>query len=114
MVGLWATVTPADSSVPPADADKCADLRKRLGSVDPTEGADKSAAKVDGEEVRTLEVTWDEQDVRDKSWRDACAFSSAESFSDFPLEGPITTLDPSKHMQRFGGDPANWMLQFAR
>ena len=114
MVRLWATLKPADSGDPPADADKGADLRKRLGLADPTDGANKSAAKVDDEEVRTLEVTWDEQDVRYKSWRDACALSSVESFSDFTLEGPITTLDLSKHMQRFGGDPANWMLQFAR
>ena len=90
------------------------DLRKRLG-LDAS-GVDGKVDKNedDDEDVRTLPVTWDEQSVRYKAWRDVCAGSVVHTWSDFPLEGPVTSLDLSKHMQKFGGDPSNWMLQSAR
>ena len=89
------------------------DFRERLGLGDAKKDGPVKAEEED-DEVRTLDVTWDDESVRYKNWRDTCAASQVHTFSDFPLEGPITTLDLAKHMQKFGGDPSNWMMQFAR
>ena len=85
-------------------------LRKKLGLED--DGEDPPAGEeADGDDdVRTLTVNYDDQDVWYKAWREVCAQSRLHTYPDFPLEGPASCLDLCKHMHRFGGDPANWML----
>ena len=65
-----------------------------------------------GDDVRTLGVSWDEQGVRYKPWRDVCGGGKVYQYKDFPLDGPITALDLGKHMQRYGGSPKGWMMEF--
>ena len=89
-------------------------LREKLGLPTEDDAPEDGPPAEEDDEVRTLAVSYDDQDVRYKQWRDACAQSRVHQYPDFPLDGPVTALDLSKHMQRFGGDPANWMLQFCR
>ena len=117
MAKQWSSLSPgapAEPSVVDTPVGGGKDLRERLGLGGAEAAQDSPSVADDGEEARTLDVTWDDQGVRFKGWRDVCSQSRVHSFADFPLEGPVTLLDLGKHMQRFGGDPANWMLQFAR
>ena len=107
---------PADSGGDDGKGGDCKDgagkdLRRRLSLDDPTKPPDSKSA-AEEEDAHVLEIDWEDKSVRYKSWRDACSQSQVLRFADFPLEGPVTSVDLAMHMQRLGGDPANWMLQF--
>ena len=65
------------------------------------------------QDVRVLDVCWDEQGGRYREWRTATAESSQEHFTDAPTEGPPTALHMAKVMQRVG-DPKLWLERFLR
>ena len=88
------------------------DLWRRLERSE-SENAAASAPNVEAE-VRTLWVDYDEQGERHKSWRKVVQESTSESWGDSPLEGPATMLHLAKHYERHGGDPRQWLQQWAR
>ena len=113
--GLWSsddsTSEKGGEELPKGDAKS---LRKKLGLEDDGDDPPPGEEADGDDDVRTLTVNYDDQDVRYKAWREVCAQSRVHTYPDFPLEGPVSCLDLCKHMHRFGGDPANWMLQFTR
>ena len=68
----------------------------------------------DGDDVRALWVLYDEQGERHREWRGVVQESATHSFTDWPYQGPQSTLHISKHMQRHGGDPKLWMQIWMR
>ena len=108
---LWSKPDSGEEEKPKGDAKS---LRKKLGLDDDVDAPAPAGDLDEEEDVRTLKVDYDDQDVRYKAWREVCSQSRVHTYPDFPLDGPISCLDLCKHMHRFGGDPANWMLQFTR
>eukprot|EP00435_Cladocopium_sp_Y103_P027188 s335_g6.t1 len=82
------------------------------------EVADSKKDKVLSEEVhedaRTLSVDFDEQGERFKSFKQATQEAQEYSFSDWPHEGPQSTLHLMKAMHRSGGDAKLWLQVWAR
>ena len=66
------------------------------------------------EDSRTLWVDYDMHQERFKDWRSVVKESKEMRWSDFPVDGPCTTLHLMKHMERVGGSPRQWMQEFAR
>ncbi len=78
------------------------------GQVDKQDD-DKNEDATAGDDARTLEVDYDEQGERFKEWRKVMTEVREYSFSDWPLEGPMTVLHLVKHFGRHGGDPKRWL-----
>ena len=71
--------------------------------------ADPGAVSSSPDDVRTLAVDYDSHGKRHKDWRDVCAESHIESFSDWPVEGPPTCLTLMKHMDKHVRSPSGWL-----
>ena len=100
-----------------------ADLRDRLGRlpaapepevVGGTETPPAAAGPPTGGDLRTLEVDYDAQGERFKTFRIACRESTQEAFPDQPVEGPPSALVICKNMERADGDPRAWLRSFLR
>ena len=104
--------------VPVADAPKLVDEGRTLVSANaskvvepsPPAAADEAAE----DDARTLMVEYDEQGDRYKAWRDVCRECCEYGFSDWPHEGPQTTLHVLKFMQKNGGSPKLWLQVWSR
>ena len=96
-----AAATGAASEVRPGDFGATVDLFR--GAITP--------AVVDGdkEDLRTLAVTYDEQGERWRSWREVAAVLYADTFPDFPVEGPRTMLWIVRSFAKEGLDPVTWL-----
>lgn len=94
------------------------DLGIRIDSKAAASGSEVAKEELEkgkvGEDVRTLWVLYDEQGERHREWRSVIQEASTHSFSDWPYQGPQSTLHISKHMQRHGGDPKLWMQIWMR
>ena len=69
------------------------------------------------EDVRTLEVTWDEHGERYKPWRDVVGQCTRHEFGDWGERfdaAPPATLGLAKNFLRFGGDPIRWKDEWLR
>ena len=71
------------------------------GAAAPGGGAAAGAAP----DVRVLEVDYDSQGARFKDWKEVCNESKVYSCEDFPLDGPVSTVQYFRHMKRFGANP---------
>ena len=76
--------------------------------------ADLEGSKNLGEDVRTVWVLYDEQGERHREWRAVVQEAVAHSFSDWPYQGPQSTIHTAKHMAKHGGDPKSWMQIWMR
>ena len=87
------------------------DLQKRLGvSAEPAGEKEEET----GNDVRTLEVCYDERGKRFRSWRDVVLDITENVWPDSPNEGPATVVDNLTHMERYGGTPRLWLQLWAR
>jgi hypothetical protein len=50
-------------------------------------------------------VVYDEQGERYRDWRSLVQEASEHSFSDNPLDGPLSGMHVVKHHLKFGGHP---------
>ena len=65
-------------------------------------------------DARTLAVDYDQHNLRHKDWRSVVHESREYGYPDWPHEGPATVLHMLKHMQKFGGDPKQWLELWCR
>eukprot|EP00438_Fugacium_kawagutii_P024261 Skav223122 [mRNA] locus=scaffold419:830256:833692:- [translate_table: standard] len=65
-------------------------------------------------DARALAVDYDQHNLRHKAWREVVHESREFGYPDWPHEGPTTVLHMLKHMQRFGGDPKQWLELWCR
>ena len=96
-------------------------LKKELG-VEEMMSKEKEAgwtmegpgADGDNPDARVLDVDYDAQGERYKEWRQVSIESKEYVFSDWPLDGPLTTGHLVKHFAKFGGDPKRWLTDWMR
>lgn len=98
-----------------------AQLKKDLGveddvSKEKDEGQAVDSTGADGEnpDARVLDVDYDAQGERYKEWRQVSIEAKEYVFSDWPLDGPLTTGHLIKHFAKFGGDPKRWLNDWMR
>jgi hypothetical protein len=65
-------------------------------------------------DLRVLYVDTDDTDTRYKEWRKVVLESKTVTYSDVPLDGPLSALNWCRHTHRFGGNPRLWFNEFAR
>lgn len=65
-------------------------------------------------DARTLAVDYDQHNLRHKEWRNVVHESKEFGYPDWLHEGPATVLHMLKHMQKFGGDPKQWLELWCR
>ena len=65
-------------------------------------------------DARVLEVDYDSEGERFKEWRQVTLECRDFNFSDWPLDGPLTTQHFLKHTARNGGDPKRWLAEWMR
>jgi len=61
------------------------------------------------EEIRTLEVKYDDHQERHRHWRDVANSVIEDSFADWPLSGPRTMLWLCKFWARQNKTPTTWL-----
>ncbi|CAE7336322.1 unnamed protein product, partial [Symbiodinium sp. CCMP2456] len=67
------------------------------------------AQEDEGGDARTLYLDFDNQGTRYKSWKTLVQECKDFTYSDWPHEGPATTMHMIKAMERQGGDPKGWL-----
>ena len=82
---------------------------QEVSAPTPEAGADDTPA-----DARTLLVDFDFQGIRFKDWRAFVGEVKEYGYEDWPFEGPTTVLHLVKHMQRYGGDPKQWLELWCR
>jgi hypothetical protein len=87
-------------------------LDNRLGVSNAAPAAEESGDA--GEDVRTLEVCYDERGKRFRPWRDVVRDITENAWPDSPHDGPSTVVDNVTHMERYGGTPRLWLQLWAR
>ena len=65
-------------------------------------------------DARVLDVDYDTEGERFKEWRQVTLECRDFNFSDWPLDGPLTTQHFLKHTARHGGDPKRWLAEWMR
>ena len=75
---------------------------------------DPEAAEDGATDARCLVVDYDNQGVRFKDWRTLASEIRDYGYEDWPFDGPATVVHMVKHMQKFGGDPKQWLELWCR
>jgi len=73
-----------------------------------------AGAALEGVDVRTLPVDYDDQGERWKDYKKAIGEMTVEVYGDSPVEGPVTAVSLLKHMWKHGGNPRLWLDVFMR
>lgn len=68
----------------------------------------------DVDDLRALSVVWTKQGERNKDWESVIELAMEESFEDWPLTGPRTTMWLGRHVLRNGGTPGAFLSQELR
>eukprot|EP00435_Cladocopium_sp_Y103_P073271 s29_g43.t1 len=90
------------------------DLNLEEERADARQAADVAASSESNPDARVLAVDYDSEGERFKEWRQVTLECKEYSFSDWPLDGPLTTLHYIKHTARYGGDPKRWLSEWMR
>ena len=82
-----------------------------VGSLDEpeTQITEEKVKPSEVDDARTLWVEYDSQGERYRDWRRVVQDSSSSIFSDWPHQGPQSTLHMLKHCLKHGGEPRSWM-----
>lgn len=102
------------SKKPPAGGEP---LARELGlTIDepPLAAEDEKESKDTNPDARVLDVDYDSEGERFKEWRQVTLECRDFNFSDWPLDGPLTTQHFLKHTARHGGDPKRWLAEWMR
>ena len=68
----------------------------------------------DSLDARVLEVDYNAAGERHKDWKQLILEARDYQFSDWPLEGPLSTAHLLRHFEKFGGDPKRWLSEWMR
>ena len=79
-------------------------------------GSDEATPSAEAEalDARVLEVDYNAAGERYKDWKQLVLEAKDYSFSDWPLEGPLSTAHLLRHFGKFGGDPKRWLSEWMR